>query len=137
MRHFNILVAAMIISGLTTTMVFAADITGTDRGEAQIKNVQTGARNLSTGWTEIFDGVAATEGQAKNTGEKVTAVIAGVGIGTGKALRKTGAGIVDLGTFWMPKRDPLLNPTKAKDDKQVDASFSSSGQNFGPRLDRR
>lgn len=127
---------AMIIPILVATPVLG-DVTGKDNGDAQIKNVQTGARNSTTGWVEIFDSVAAAEGKSKNTAEKFTGFIAGTGIGARKALHKTSAGLIDLGTFWMPKKEPLLNPKKDAAAKKSEDVFTAPSQNFGPERNRR
>ncbi len=111
MRLFHVPTAAIVIIGLTVIPVFA-ETTATDNGATQVKNVQTGARNASAGWVEIFDGVATAQGQSKNTAEKFTGFISGAGIGARKALHRTSAGIIDLCTFWIPKKDPILSQNK-------------------------
>ncbi len=105
MRRLSLLAVTGLMIGLTTLPAF-----GDNNGAAQVKNVQEGARNASTGWTEIFDGVSAAEGKSQNTAERlVTAPVAGAGIGLGRALHKTGAGVIELFTFWIPKKQPVLN----------------------------
>ena len=83
-------------------------------GQAQVKNVQVGSRNASTGWVEILDNTHAEAAKGKSTGEQLTGVVAGGAIGARRALHRTGAGVIDLITFWIPKKQPLVNPEKAR-----------------------
>ncbi len=132
MRLSKLIIMAGILC-MTSAPVFS-QIGGTDNGKEQVKNVQNGARNASTGWVEIFDSVATHEGKAKNTAEKLTGFIAGATTGTGKALHKTGAGIIELGTFWMPKKEPQITKINSV-EKQADQAQTGSTQNFAPRRD--
>lgn len=83
-------------------------------GEAQVKNVQTGSRNLGTGWVEVMDRTHEEASKGKNTGEHLTGVVAGGAIGVRKTIHRMGAGAIDLLTFWIPKKQPLINPEKAR-----------------------
>ncbi|MGH7197477.1 MAG: hypothetical protein ACREH5_01890 [Candidatus Omnitrophota bacterium] len=86
----------------------------TDDGQAQVKNVQTGSRNTATGWVEVMDHTHAEAAKGKSTGEQLTGVVAGGAIGARRAIHRTGAGIIDLITFWIPKKQPLVNPENAR-----------------------
>ncbi len=83
-------------------------------GKAQVKNVQVGSRNVGTGWVEVLDSTHAEASKGKSTGEQLTGVVAGGAIGARRALHRTGAGVIDLITFWIPKKQPLINPEKAR-----------------------
>ena len=83
-------------------------------GNEQVKNVQTGSRNVSTGWVEIMDSTHAEASKGKNAGEQLTGVVAGGAIGVQKTVHRMGAGAIDLLTFWIPKKQPLINPEKAR-----------------------
>ena len=85
-----------------------------DDGQAQVKNVQTGSRNTATGWVEVMDHTHAEAAKGKSTGEQLTGVVAGGAIGARRAIHRTGAGIIDLITFWIPKKQPLVNPENAR-----------------------
>ncbi len=85
-----------------------------DDGQSQVKNLKTGARNTSTGWVEILDHTHAEAAKGKSTHEQLTGVVAGGAIGVRRAIHRTGAGIIDLITFWIPKKQPLINPEKAR-----------------------
>ncbi len=80
----------------------------------QVKNVQTGARNVSTGWVEIMDSTHAEASKGKGIGEEITGVVAGSAIGARRTLHRMGAGAIDLMTFWIPKKQPLITPEKAR-----------------------
>lgn len=92
----------------------AAVVANGDTGEAQVKNVQTGARNVSTGWVEVLDSTHAEASKGKSTGEQLTGVVAGGAIGVRRTIHRVGAGVIDLITFWIPKKQPLVNPEKAR-----------------------
>ena len=109
---------------LTLVVMFAAFIgvpafadsgsMSSDNGEAQVKNVQTGSRNAGTGWVEILDNTHTEAAKGKSTGEQLTGVVAGGAIGVRRAIHRIGAGAIDLLTFWIPKKQPLINPEKAR-----------------------
>ena len=87
---------------------------GADTGEEQVKNIRTGSRNASTGWVEILDATHAEAAKGKSSGEQITGVVAGGAIGVRRAIHRTGAGIIDLITFWIPKKQPLVSPEAAR-----------------------
>lgn len=91
---------------------FADD--ASQNGQAQVKNVQSGSRNAATGWVEVLDNTHAEAAKGKSTGEQLTGVVAGGAIGVRRAIHRTGAGVIDLLTFWIPKKQPLVNPEKAR-----------------------
>jgi putative exosortase-associated protein (TIGR04073 family) len=78
------------------------------------KNVGTGARNVGTGWVEVMDRTHEEAAKGKNTGEHLTGVVAGGAIGVRKAIHRIGGGAIDLLTFWIPKKQPLVNPETAR-----------------------
>ncbi len=96
------------------TVVTTSAATAVDNGQEQVKNVQTGSRNTSTGWVEVLDATHMEAAKGKSSGEQITGVVAGGAIGVRKAIHRTGAGIIDLITFWIPKKQPLVNPEKAR-----------------------
>ena len=83
-------------------------------GEEQIKNVKSGARNVSTGWVEIMDSTHAEASKGKSAGEKITGVAVGGVIGVRNTAHRMGAGAIDLLTFWIPKKQPLISPEKPR-----------------------
>ena len=87
---------------------------GSNTGEDQVKNLQVGSRNAATGWVEILDNTHNEAAKGKSTGEQITGVVAGGAIGVRKGIHRIGAGAIDLLTFWIPKKQPLVNPEKAR-----------------------
>lgn len=85
-----------------------------DTGAEQVKNVKSGTRNVSTGWVEILDHTHAEAAKGKTTGEQLTGVVAGGAIGVRRTIHRVGAGAIDLLTFWIPKKQPLINPEHAR-----------------------
>jgi len=91
-----------------------AGSTGSNNGADQVKNVKVGSRNASTGWVEVLDNTHAEAAKGKTTGEQLTGVVAGGAIGVRRTIHRVGAGAIDLLTFWIPKKQPLINPEKAR-----------------------
>ncbi len=87
---------------------------GSDSGKDQVKNVQVGSRNATTGWVEVLDSTHAEAAKGKGMGEQLTGTLAGGAIGVRKTIHRMGAGAIDLLTFWIPKKQPLINPEKAR-----------------------
>lgn len=110
---FVLLMFVAIAMGVPAFADSAAS-TSSDDGQAQVKNVQTGSRNAATGWVEVLDHTHAEAAKGKTTHEQLTGVVAGGAIGVRRAIHRTGAGVIDLITFWIPKKQPLVNPEKAR-----------------------
>ena len=85
-----------------------------DNGDAQVQNIKSGSRNAGMGWVEILDNTHNEAAKGKTTGEQLTGVVAGGAIGVRKGIHRIGAGAIDLLTFWIPKKQPLINPEKAR-----------------------
>jgi len=83
-------------------------------GQDQVKNVQSGTRNVSTGWVEVLDSTHAEAAKGKTPGEQITGIVAGGAIGVRRTIHRVGAGAIDLLTFWIPKKQPLITPEKAR-----------------------
>lgn len=81
-----------------------------DQGQEQVKNVQSGTRNVGTGWVEVLDNTHNEAAKGKGVGEHLTGVVAGGAIGVRRTIHRLGAGAIDLITFWIPKKQPLVNP---------------------------
>jgi len=100
----------LFVASMMGVPAFADDAAGSP----QVKNVQSGARNVSTGWVEVMDSTHAEASKGKSAGEQLTGVVAGGAIGVQKTMHRVGAGAIDLLTFWIPKKQPLINPEKAR-----------------------
>ncbi len=85
-----------------------------DTGADQVKNVKSGTRNVSTGWVEVLDNTHAEAAKGKSTGEQLTGVVAGGAIGVRRTIHRLGAGVIDLVTFWIPKKQPLIAQEHAR-----------------------
>ncbi len=109
-KSISFLLLAMV--AFTSAPAFAD--AAADNGQAQVKNVQSGARNASTGWVEVLDATHAEAAKGKNTAENLTGVVAGGAVGVRKGIHRIGAGAIDLLTFWIPKKQPLITPEKAR-----------------------
>jgi len=106
----SIAIAIMMLVAVGSVPAFADGEVGTE----QVKNVKSGSRNVSTGWVEVLDNTHAEAAKGKTTGEQLTGVVAGGAIGIRRAIHRLGAGAIDLVTFWIPKKQPLINPEHAR-----------------------
>lgn len=113
-----IVLSLMIILASSTMPVFADEQASSAStglaGEDQMHNIQTGGRNAATGWVEVMDRTHEEASKGKNTGENLTGVVAGGAVGVRKAIHRVGAGAIDLLTFWIPKKQPLISPEKPR-----------------------
>ena len=102
----------LVMVALTAGPAFAD--AGSDNGQAQVKNVQSGSRNASTGWVEMLDSTHAEASKGRNTAENLSGVVAGGAIGVRTTIHRVGTGAIDLLTFWIPNKQPLINPEKPR-----------------------
>ena len=106
--------SAIVLALFVAVMTVPAFADGGNSGEEQVKNLKVGSRNTSTGWVEILDSTHAEAAKGKNEGEQVVGVVAGGAIGVRKTIHRVGAGAIDLLTFWIPKKQPLVSPESAR-----------------------
>lgn len=107
-------IALMIAVFAVIGFALPAYADGGVEGSDQVKNVKVGARNAATGWVEVLDQTHNEAAKGKNPAEHVTGVVAGGAVGVRKTIHRVGAGAIDLLTFWIPKKQPLINPEKAR-----------------------
>jgi putative exosortase-associated protein (TIGR04073 family) len=108
----SIAVVSLIVALTALTLPAFAD--SPNDGQAQVKNLRTGSRNTAAGWVEVLDATHEEAAKGKSTGEQLTGVVAGGAIGVRRTIHRVGAGAIDLLTFWIPKKQPLVNPEKAR-----------------------
>lgn len=118
MKQFTAMVMTAFVLWATSGPAFADSAakgeTSSEPGETTLKNVTTGSRNVGIGWVEVMDSQHAEAAKGKNAGEQLTGLVAGSAIGVRKTLHRAGAGVIDLVTFWIPKKQPLISPEKAR-----------------------
>jgi hypothetical protein len=105
-------VPAFAGEGPDSTATSTESMAMTDAGQ----NVKTGSENTATGGLdEIIKRTSDETAKAEknNIGEQSAGLIAGGAIGVRKGIHRTGAGVIDLLTFWIPKKQPLVTPEKA------------------------
>ena len=112
MKKLIAIALLMFVTALLGVPAFAD--TESAPGQEQVKNVKVGSRNVSTGWVEVLDSTHAEASKGKTAGEQLTGVVAGGAIGVRKAVHRIGAGAIDLLTFWIPKKQPLVTPEKPR-----------------------
>jgi hypothetical protein len=104
-----------------TLLVFAVSLLGVPafadeekgKGNEMWKNVQSAGEHVSAGPDAMMDSIHTEMAKAQGTGEQLTGFVAGGAIGVRKTLHRAGAGVIDLLTFWIPKKQPLIAPEKA------------------------
>lgn len=114
MKKLVALVLVLICAAAFGLPAFADGAGMASDGKEQIKNVKVGSRNAATGWVEVLDNTHIEAAKGKSTGEQLTGVVAGGAIGVRRTIHRVGAGAIDLLTFWIPKKQPLVNPEKAR-----------------------
>lgn len=110
---YKLLVITLVLAlGLGVAMpVFAANVAS---GEEAVENIQKGAHNMDWGWVEVMDHTGQEAAKGTNAGEHLAGVVAGSAIGVRKGIHRIGAGAIDLLTFWIPKKEPLITPEKPR-----------------------
>lgn len=111
-KLLSIAMMLALIAGLGLPAFAGTDTVAT--GEEQVKNVRSGARNTSSGWVEVMDHTGQEAAKGKNAAEHLTGVAAGSAIGVRKGIHRIGAGAIDLLTFWIPKKQPLITPEEPR-----------------------
>lgn len=104
---------------LTLSLVFAISGpvlagTGESSGDEEIKNLKVGITNATSGATEFMDQTAMEAAKGRTTGEQLTGVLAGGVVGVRKGIHRVGAGAIDILTFWIPKKQPLITPEEPR-----------------------
>ncbi len=110
-KFLTIALVLALVAGITPAFA------GTDTvasGDEQVKNIKTGGRNASSGMIEYMDNTAIEAAKGKHAGEHLTGVAAGGIIGVRKGIHRIGAGAIDLMTFWIPKKAPLITPEEPR-----------------------
>ena len=110
----KLIALSLLVFSATMAIPAFADSGTTATGDEQVKNVKVGGRNAATGWVEVLDSTHAEAAKGKTPGDQLTGVVAGGAIGVRKTIHRMGAGAIDLLTFWIPKKQPLINPEKAR-----------------------
>ena len=112
----SIALSMLMFLASTTLPAFADGAAGSSiaTGEDQVKNIQSGSRNFAGGWVDAMDSTHEEAAKGKDAAEQITGVVAGGAIGVRRTIHRMGAGAIDLLTFWIPKKQPLINPEKPR-----------------------
>ena len=105
--------AFALLAALVTVTAGPASATIGTTGDEQVKNLQTGSQNVAFASGDYMAGVAGEAAKGTNTGERLTGVAAGTFVGARAGIHRLGAGAIDLLTFWIPKKEPLISPEEA------------------------
>ncbi|MBI3315561.1 MAG: hypothetical protein HYZ87_01115 [Candidatus Omnitrophica bacterium] len=77
-------------------------------------NLNDTGKHVSDGWHGVLDSVHTEASKGRNTGEQVAGVAVGGVVGARKAIHHLGAGAINVLTFWIPKKQPLISETSTK-----------------------
>ena len=104
--------AVALVAGYAIAVAAPVFAVEQNTAEQNGENAKRGAHNTNWAWTEVMDSAGVEGGKAKanDIGDQSLGVAAGSVIGTRKAIHRFGAGVIDLITFWIPKKAPLITP---------------------------
>ena len=83
---------------------------GVADGHGIAENLNRGAQEADWSWTEVMQHSGEEASKGVNAQEHLTGAFAGGVIGVRKGLHRLGAGAIDLLTFWIPNKEPLIDP---------------------------
>lgn len=102
------------VLGVVALVGFSLPAFADTDGSTELKNTRVGTQNVATGWVEVLDSTHEELSKGKNPGDHAAGLVAGTAIGVRKGIHRMGAGAIDLLTFWIPKKQPLVTPEKAR-----------------------
>ena len=115
MKKFLAFTLMLMYSSTVVLAAFAQEASnGGGEFDESLSNLKRGGHNVKWGWVEIMDHTGQEAAKGNSTGEHITGVIAGSAIGVRKGIHRIGAGAIDLLTFWIPKKQPLITPEKPR-----------------------
>lgn len=94
--------------------VTAGDHTGFATDTEVRDNLGIGGRNIGGAWVDGMDAIHEETAKGKNMPEHMTGLVAGTAIGTRRVIHRMGAGLIDVLTFWIPKKKPLIEPEQPR-----------------------
>lgn len=94
---------------LASTMAYAGTLAN---GEELAENANRGSQEVSWSGTEVMQHAGIEASKGKNATEHVTGAFAGGVIGVRKGIHRIGAGAIDLLTFWIPKKNSLVDASE-------------------------
>ncbi len=114
MKNFIAIALLLAVVACAGAPVWASDTSSGPVGSDGVKNLTVGSKNAVSGWQEYMDYTAQEAAKGKNDAERMTGVLAGSAIGIRKGIHRMGAGAIDLLTFWIPKKQPLVTPEEPR-----------------------
>lgn len=106
--------AAALVAGYAVAIAAPALAVETSSADERVESVKRGAHNANWAWTEVVDNAGKEAGKMKANDplDQSVGVAAGSVIGVRKGIHRFGAGAIDLLTFWIPKKQPLITPSE-------------------------
>jgi hypothetical protein len=111
MKKFFSLFVVVLVALVMIVPAFAAT-EFTDGHEAQ-ENLNRGSQEFSRGATSVPQYMGQEASKGTNVQEHLLGTTAGGVIGVRKGIHRIGAGAIDILTFWIPKKTPLIDPNEA------------------------
>lgn len=106
--------AAAMVLGFAATIAAPVFAVEQNTSDERVEGVKRGAHNTNWAWTEVMDNAGKEAGKMKANDpvDQSVGVAAGSVIGVRKGIHRFGAGAIDLLTFWIPKKQPLVTPSE-------------------------
>ena len=98
-----LIVVFVLALAIPMTVAMAAD----DFVTAQ-ENVESAVDSVRGTGGDLVESIASEAAKGTNPAEHVTGVAVGGIKGLRKGIHRLGAGAIDLLTFWIPKKEPLI-----------------------------
>ncbi|MBI3252219.1 MAG: hypothetical protein HYZ52_02715 [Candidatus Omnitrophica bacterium] len=107
------LITAIVTMGVGLAMgIFA--YAGDDLIKTTQDNVNSGINSVNSRPQDMMDSIHTEASKGKGVGEQVMGIGVGGMVGTRNAIHKLGAGAIDVLTFWIPKKEPLIKEAGQK-----------------------
>ncbi|MBI4432025.1 MAG: hypothetical protein HY592_00885 [Candidatus Omnitrophica bacterium] len=100
------LTSALLVFGLALAMGVSAQ--AEELLDTTKSNVTSGINSVNSRPAAMMDDIHAEASKGRNAGEQALGVAVGGVVGTRKAVHQLGAGAINLLTFWIPKKEPLI-----------------------------
>ena len=109
MKKFFVAALVVGVAAASAAPVFAVTQT---TGDERVETAKRGVHNTNWAWTEVMDNAGKEAGKMKanDPADQSLGVAAGSVIGVRKGIHRFGAGVIDLVTFWIPKKGSLITP---------------------------
>jgi len=116
MKGFLIALLVFALAVPVGGVAFAQQQPAAEKGgfTTESKNIEKGLSSVRGTGGDLIESIAHEASKGRNPAEEVTGVAVGGIVGLRKGLHRLGAGAIDLLTFWIPKKEPLVEDSTFK-----------------------